>query len=243
MPTQFPQTVTVSAHAVPTDRPSPFKPLRPRALREMVFEVLLEAIVVGDMKAGDWLNHQELAKRFEVSPTPVREALQQLALFGIVENHHNRGTVIRPFGPTQLEEIYLVRALLEAEATRLACHQLSRACLQEIKTRTSELLEHESLHWVTEAPKIDKRLHDFIAENCGNQRLKEEIYRYHVFIFIPKTVPASAQRLLLTEHMGILDALLDQQVDKATELVSQHVRNSASVCSSLLFPSSNADKL
>lgn len=214
---------------------SPLKPLRPRALREMVFEVLLQAIVTGEMKAGDWLNHQELAKRFEVSPTPVREALQQLALFGIVENQHNRGTVVRPFGPTQLEEIYAVRALLEVEATRLACSRLSHSCLQEIKTKTSQLLAHQSDNWMTEAPAIDKRLHDFIAASCGNQRLKEEIDRYHVFIFVPKVIPFSAHRLLLMEHLTIIEDLLQQRADKAAQAILEHIRSSAKVCNTLLF--------
>jgi DNA-binding GntR family transcriptional regulator len=215
---------------------SPLKPLRPRALREMVFEVLLQAIVIGEMKAGDWLNHQQLAKRFEVSPTPVREALQQLALFGIVENQHNRGTVIRPFGPTQLEEIYSVRALLEAEATRLACKNLSSIQLQEIRSKTSELLSDESPDWATEAPGIDKMLHDFIAGTCGNQRLKEEIDRYHVFIFIPKVVPYPAHRQVLAEHIGIIDELLEQRADAAAKAIHDHIRSGAKLCNSLLFP-------
>lgn len=226
----------------PDSNGSVVKPLRQRALREAVFETLLHAIVCGEIKAGDWLNHQKLAESFEVSATPVREALQVLASFGIVENQHNRGTVVRPFGTTQLEELYYVRALLEAEATRLACHKLDPLRLQEIKSKTSELLSRESSEWITEVPKIDKKLHELIAEACGNQRLKEEIYRYHVFIFIPKTVHLPSHRLVLVEHIQIIDELLEQQPEKAAEAILHHIRNGAKMCNSLLFqtPTVNA---
>src|SRR3954470_104228 len=90
--------------ASPGNSASVVRPVRQRALREAVFETLLHAIVCGEIKAGDWLSHQKLAERFEVSATPVREAIQVLASFGIVENQHNRGTVVRPFGSLQIEE-------------------------------------------------------------------------------------------------------------------------------------------
>lgn len=223
---------------VQEDNESVVKPLRQRALREAVFETLLHAIVCGEIKAGDWLSHQKLAERFEVSATPVREALQVLASFGIVENQHNRGTVVRPFGNTQIEELYYVRALLEAEATRLACNRLDPVHLQEIKSKTSELLAHESSNWITEVPKVDKKLHDIIAEACGNQRLKEEIFRYHVFIFIPKEVHPSSHRLILAEHIQIIDELLKQQPEKAATAILNHIRNGAKMCNSLLFHAS-----
>ncbi len=217
---------------------SVLKPVRQRALREAVFETLLNGIVSGEMKAGDWLNHQKLAERFEVSATPVREALQELASFGIVENQHNRGTVVRPFGPKQIEELYSVRALLEAEATRLACTRLNPAQLQEIGARTSELLSSESSAWVTEVPKIDQRLHGLIAEACGNQRLKEEIHRYHVFIFIPKTLHLPAYKSVLVDHMQIIDELVSQHSDNAAKAMLKHLQNSAKACDALLFPTS-----
>jgi DNA-binding GntR family transcriptional regulator len=224
------------SNAAPLDG-SFVQPLRPRALREMVFEILLQAIVRGEIKEGDWLNHQQLATRFDVSPTPVREALQQLALFGIVENQHNRGTVVRPFGPTQIEEIYYVRALLEADATRLACKKLDSTRLAEIKSETARLSTNESPEWITEVPKVDKQLHQFIAETCGNNRLKEEIFRYHVFIVIPRTLQLQPHATVLAEHLKIMDALINRQADEAAQAMLDHIRGGAKACNELLFRS------
>jgi DNA-binding GntR family transcriptional regulator len=228
-----------SSNAIPGFSPfhqSIVKPLRPKALREIVFETLLYAIVHGEIKSGDWLNHQHLAERFQVSATPVREALQNLASFGIVENQHNRGTVVRPFGPKQVEDIFYVRALLEAEATRLACGEINLIRLDEIKSKTSELLSHESPDWITEVPTVDKGLHELIAEACGKSRLKEEIYRYHVFIFIPRTFQLKPYRQVLAEHLLIIDKLLAKNPTQAAQAMIDHIHSGAKTCNSLLFP-------
>src|SRR5262249_7392194 len=118
-------------------------PVRQRALRESVFEVLLTAIVRGQMKPGIWSNHKLLAEQLNVSVTPLREALQELAACGIIENHYNRGTIVRPFGPPQIFEIFQVRAILEAEATRLACDRIDSATLAELQSQASELISKE----------------------------------------------------------------------------------------------------
>lgn len=220
--------------AAPTNGSS-LRPVRQRALREVVFETLLHAIVKGELKSGEWLNHQRLASQFAVSATPVREALQELVSFGIVENQHNRGTLVRPFGPRQLEEIYSVRALLEAEATRLACPHLDGIQLRKLRTQTCDLLKNDSA-WPTEVPKVDKALHAMIINACGNQRLKEEISRYHVFIEIPRTPQHEAHALVLEEHLEIIDSLIQRNPESAAHAMRQHIESAARSCNSLLFP-------
>ena len=146
-------------------------PVRQRALRESVFEVLLLAIVRGEVP-GAWSNHKLLAEQMHVSVTPLREALQELAACGIVENQHNRGTKLRPFGRPQLLEIFHVRALLEAEATRLACPRIDQAALAKLQTQINSLMARESANWNTEVIAKDENLHDLIAATCGKPTAK-----------------------------------------------------------------------
>src|ERR1700735_5029483 len=175
------QLVAPMPNPVQFQQSSPFAtigPVRQRALRESVFEVLLLAIVRGQMKPGIWSNHKLLAEQLNVSITPLREALQELAACGIIENHYNRGTIVRPFGPAQLSEIFHVRALLETEATRLACGRIDLAALKELRAQIADLISKESTDWAAQVITNDDSLHSLIASSCGNQRLKEEIFRY-----------------------------------------------------------------
>jgi DNA-binding GntR family transcriptional regulator len=215
-----------------------FGPVRQRALRESVFEALLLAIVRGDIKPGAWPNHQRLAEHLQVSVTPLREALQELTACGIIESQYNRGTIVRPFGPTQLSEIFYVRALLEADATRLACPQIDRAALADIKSQASELMTKTSPHWPAGVVSSDDNFHSLIANSCGNQRLKEEIFRYRSLLTCIRRAVADHHYpfdLALPEHLEVIEALLQKEPDKAAKAMTRHILNSAKICSDLLF--------
>jgi DNA-binding GntR family transcriptional regulator len=214
-------------------------PVRQRALRESVFEILLLAIVRGEMKSGVWSNHKLMAEQLHVSVTPLREALQELAACGIIENHYNRGTIVRPFGPTQLSEIFYVRALLEAEATRLACAQMERSVLIELQSQTAELISKESPNWASQVIASDDNLHSSIASSCGNQRLKEEIFRYRSLLTSIRRAVADHHypfALALPEHLAVIEALLSHQSDDAANAMTRHILSAAKICSDLLFP-------
>ena len=213
-------------------------PVPQRALRESVFEVLLLAIVRGGMKPGVWSNYKSLAEQLHVSVTPLREALQELAVCGIVENQYNRGTIVRPFGRTQLWEIFHVRALLEAEATRLACPRIDHSALTRLQSQIRNLISNESPNWNTEVIAEDENLHGLIALSCGNQRLKEEIFRYRSLLACIRRAVAGYHypfTLALSEHCAVIEALLRQQPDEAAKAMTQHIINSANVCSDVLF--------
>ena len=220
---------------------SPFTigPVRQRALRESVFEILLLAIVRGEMKPGIWSNHKLLAEQLHVSVTPLREALQDLAACGIIENQYNRGTIVRPFGPAQLLELFQVRALLEAEATRLACARMDRSILIEIQSQTEELMSKESPNWASLVVTSDDSLHSAIASACGNQRLKEEIFRYRSLLTSIRHAVVDHRypfAVALPEHIAIIEVLLNLQADEAAKVMTRHILSSAKICSELLFP-------
>jgi DNA-binding GntR family transcriptional regulator len=216
-----------------------FEPIRQRALRESVFEILLSAIVRGEMKPDTWSNHQRLATHLGVSVTPLREALQDLAACGIVENQYNRGTVVRPFGPTQLSEIFYVRAVLEAEATRLAAPLIDRKALTDLQSLTISLMSQESPNWNSEVMAEDDNLHTLVASSSGNNRLKGEIFRYRSLLTCIRRAVAGYHypfTLALPEHLAVIEALLEQKPEEAAKAMTKHILNSAKVCSGVLFP-------
>ena len=81
----------------------------------------------GSLRSGQRLVVQHLATAYEVSPTPVREALVELVSLGLVELLPNRSAIVRPFGPREVSEISQIRRLLETEAVRCACGRIPPA--------------------------------------------------------------------------------------------------------------------
>ena len=95
---------------------APAQPISKSNLRQQVTAWLMTAIFQGRYRSGQRLIVQQIANACHASPTPIREALVELASLGLVELVPNRGAVVQPFGPREIVEISEVRRLLEVEA-------------------------------------------------------------------------------------------------------------------------------
>ena len=91
-----------------------------------------EAIVSGELAPGAVLRQEQLSEQFQVSRTPVREALRKLAAVGLVSFVPNRGVRVRTISRDELREAFLVRAELESLATELAAPRMTEADLGEL---------------------------------------------------------------------------------------------------------------
>jgi DNA-binding GntR family transcriptional regulator len=96
--------------------------------------------------SGSRLVVQRVAERFKVCPTPVREALVELAGLGIVELLPNRGAVVNPFGAEELGHISQVRRALEMEACRIACGKVELSSLQLLRSQLKKLKKSRHDH-------------------------------------------------------------------------------------------------
>ena len=98
-------------------------------------------IMSGEFAIGEPLRQAALAAEFEVSRTPVREALRQLQNGGLIEVLPNRGAVVRVPTPWEVRQAYEVRAELEGMAARRAATRISRAQLAELRRHNEVLRE------------------------------------------------------------------------------------------------------
>ena len=202
---------------------------------------LLLAIFAGKMKAGERLREVELAEQFGVSRTPVREALQEMAGIGLVELKPNCGAVVASFGLREIEEIYGVRALLESEATRLACPRL-RACDVDLLLAESQALvkaTRRGREWTEQAWSVDGRLHALIADQCSNRRLAREVGHYAGFVQIIRETIGNRDRVqdaAIVEHIEILKALQKGRAGAAGDAMRAHVQSAGRIAMESLQP-------
>src|SRR3954466_8539940 len=94
--------------------------------------VVEEAIVSGELPPGTVLRQEQLSERFNVSRTPIREALRRLAALGLVSFVPNRGVRVRTLSRDELWEAFLVRAELESLATEIAATKMTEEALTEL---------------------------------------------------------------------------------------------------------------
>ena len=95
--------------------------------------VIEEAIVAGELEPGTVLRQEQLSEQFNVSRTPIREALRRLAALGLVSFVPNRGVRVRTISREELHEAFMVRAELEALATEVAARNITQEDLVELE--------------------------------------------------------------------------------------------------------------
>src|SRR5262249_52513100 len=148
--------------------------------RPAIVQSLLTEVFQGELQAGRRLVTRELAERFGVSDTPIREALIELAGMGIIDLAPNRGAVVRRVTARDVREICQVRRALECEAARSACGRTNLAelhALAEDLRRLKIVPANLFAEYIPEARGVDSRLHDLVANSCGNAYLAKEIGR------------------------------------------------------------------
>lgn len=134
----------------------------------------IEALVIGgDLAPGTKLDEQVLAQRFQVSRTPVREALRQLAVTGLIELKPNRGAFVTIVTPERLEEMFVAMAELEATCARLAAMSMTpieRRALQRLHERMAEMATRDLFDDFVEA---NETFHGLIYKGAHNSLLEE----------------------------------------------------------------------
>ena len=221
--------------------------LKRSARRDRVVKSILQSIFSGAVVGGDRLVEEELALKLGVSRTPIREALRELAAIGVIWLKPNHGAMVRPFGATQLLEIYHMRRLLESEATRLACRSINRQTLREIRDGMQALLPSEkTIAWSQRALALDEKLHQLISHSSGSERLAEEIQRYWMLAMsIAEAVrnESFTQDKAVHEHTAIIDRLLENDADGACRAMAQHIDLRAQAALQALCPPSGRGAL
>ncbi|MFI4876112.1 MAG: GntR family transcriptional regulator [Blastopirellula sp. JB062] len=214
------------------------------ARRQKLVSDILLVLFEGKFEPGQRLRLEHLAEQFEVSVTPVREALVELAGIGVVELQPNRGAVLRPFGPRQVEEICQVRRILECEAVRSVCGRIAPFELELLESQLAELdTAKRNKRWSHKTREQDTQLHDLIAERCGSERLAYEIGRYKVLIRTLRDARhlrrAShdnyAEMNENAEHLAIVRAMAAGAPEQAAAAMAYHIDTSAQVLIADLF--------
>jgi DNA-binding GntR family transcriptional regulator len=212
--------------------------------RQRVVRGILAALFAGEFRPGQRMRVEHLAEQFEVSATPVREALVELAGIGVLDLHPNRGAVLRAFGPQQLLELVQVRRILECEAARCACGRIAPIELRVLERELLELIgAPRDAEWSDRTRQLDSQLHEMIAQHCGSERLAHEINRYAVLHRAlrdarheRRTARANYSQMdENAEHLAIVRALIAEDAHGAGAAMATHIDQSAVVLRQDLF--------
>lgn len=138
---------------------------------DVVRERLRSAILSGELAPGSRLSVPELAKKLEVSRSPVREAVLLLVGEGLAVEHTRRGVEVARLEVADLLELYDLRGAIESLAARLAAERMNSTALAALRG----VLDHQGAAAIRDPKQfreLDARFHQIIVESCGNGRLQ-----------------------------------------------------------------------
>lgn len=148
------------------------KPLVRRCMRDQVRDYLLERVLDGTYSPGHRLIELDLAAEFQISQSPIREALRELEAMGIVESQRYRGTRVRASNSREMREAYELRAILEQRCAELAV-PCPEAALQLLRSDLTALHEAAKEPDVTRYSCHALSFHRRIVIQSGNQLFLE----------------------------------------------------------------------
>lgn len=186
---------------------------------------LRELILKGEFKMGERLMQEEWAQKLGVSRMPLREALRQLEVEGLVRIEPRRGAVVTPVSTEDIEEIYQLRALLEGEAVVKSLPFLDEEDIQELEAIYRKMLQLKADETDMESyMKLNAEFHQIIREGCPWRRIQGFIET--LWKGIPPYTPSLLANHLPEshkEHGLMLQYIKEQDAEKLKEVTIKHI--------------------
>jgi DNA-binding GntR family transcriptional regulator len=197
----------------------------PTSLRAQVVKVLGHGILTGKYRPGMRLNESQIARELNISRIPVREALSQLQEQGLVQNRERRGMLVTHIGPQEVEQIFALRFLLEAEALRLARINMTPQILAGLEAIIAKMGAWNGN--LLESAALDLEFHRTLWKAAANPYLERALNAVMVPLFAHKTlehVTHDVRRWRLSHHRILLDAVLGSSGENMPEVLQTHMR-------------------
>jgi DNA-binding GntR family transcriptional regulator len=198
-----------------------------KPLRNAVYEQLVEDIVTRKINPGEKLLESDLTQRFQVSRTPVREAIFQLEKDGYISHKKNVGAVVNKISAGIVSEYLDVVAQLERYATEQTVNNNIQAKdILNLEKILSQMEKASDRREYKQYSKLNITFHDFFLKKCGNQVLRQIVLdlRMRLFSMVPEgsTLPLYID-LYLDSHRNILHAASARDARQAGDLMRKHI--------------------
>ena len=149
----------------------------PVTLGEKAYAMLVKRITRLEIEPGSVLAEKQLIEELSIGRTPIREALQRLAIEGLVTHLHHRGMFVSEITYANVQEIYEFRSLVDGHACRLAAERATAEQARELNDCHAALVKATETDDVDEYVKYDRRFHHILATAAQNSFLAETIPR------------------------------------------------------------------
>ncbi len=197
---------------------------RHQTLREKILETIREAILKGNLKPGEKVAEPELAERFGISRTPIREAFRQLESEGYLTVIPRKGAVVAALSERDVEEFYAIKSILEGYAASLAAGNLTEKELERLEVVNQKLRTLANEGDVRSFYRVHNEFHEIFLKAADNVKLSELIHQLGMKFNRLRMASLSVtgrMEISVDEHEKLLDAFRRKDGNAAENLVKK----------------------
>lgn len=206
-------------------------------LRDVVFNTLREAILRGDLVAGERLMELQLAAKLGVSRTPIREAIRMLEQEGLAITIPRKGAIVAGMTEKDMQDVLEIREALEELSVQVACDKITEEEIAKLEKNMKNFEHSLKSGDLKKMAQADVEFHDVIYQATDNPKLinmlnnlREQMYRYRVeYLKNPEN-----HEQLLKEHEAIYKGIVEKDKDAVTEMIRKHISNQVDVVKTII---------
>ena len=201
------------------------------SLRSEVYRRLRDDILIGRYKSGTALTEAQISQEMGVSRTPVREAISQLTLDGLVCSTPNKSIIVQGFDENDISDLYDVRRTMEVMAAIRAAEKMTENQINELQSVFDrETSETRAAGSVNELQDLDNSFHEMIFLGSGSKIFRNiltsiNIYTRHARLVSLATPGRSLK--VIDEHKRILEAIRKRDSQGAGQAMREHIDHAA----------------
>ncbi|MFS4467944.1 GntR family transcriptional regulator [Maribacter sp. 2210JD10-5] len=194
-------------------------------LGNVAYKTVKEMILTNALEPGEKIIQDKLALALGISRTPLRSALKMLEAEYLVESIPRRGVFVKGFSDSEVIEIYECRIALECTAIRLFTEKATDEEIDELASIFNPYQNKKKIN-LSKYLKSDVLFHETIIKNCKNNFLNKLVQQGNLLSCIDRIGLIRPPQETLKEHMNIIKAIKERDVDKAEQLCNYHLTKS-----------------
>ncbi|MCB7303220.1 GntR family transcriptional regulator [Bariatricus massiliensis] len=196
------------------------------SLRSRVFQSIRDDILKGKYSEKEELREATLGKELGVSRTPVREALRQLELEGLVEIVPNKGAYVTGISQKDVHDIYMIRSMLEGLCARWAAEHITPEQLEALEEVILLAEYHVEKGHSAQMTELDGKFHQILYDACESRILEHVLSDFHKYVQLTRRKSVRTEdraRKSIEEHREMLEAIRAKDVERAERLANVHI--------------------
>ncbi|MBN2644520.1 MAG: GntR family transcriptional regulator [Desulfuromonadaceae bacterium] len=198
---------------------------RHQTLREKILENIRDAILKGSLKPGERVSEPDLAERYGISRTPIREAFRQLESEGYLTVVPRKGAVVTALSERDVEEFYSIKSILEGYAARLAAERMTDKDIERLEAINDRLEKLTLSGDVKTFFRVHNEFHEHFIRASGNSKLLELIQqllkKFDRLRIASLSLPGRME-ISVQEHRKIIEAFKQRNGETADLLVRKN---------------------